>query len=172
MSGYFFNNSVDLKLIILFIVQNFKRPVTISDIYDIITSRGYAEYFEMAESFSELEESELITPASRKGTFIITDKGIASVKLLGAEIPFTIKEALMASIKTAKKKENEAHSIVSEYKETLSGEYEVFCEINEAGFSLFSMSVTLPTKESAAKATASFRKNAEIIYTDIIKKLS
>ncbi len=172
MSGYFFNNSVDLKLIILFIAENFKRPVTISDIYDIIISLGYAEYFEMAESFSELEESGLLVPASRKSTFMVSDKGISSIKLLGKEIPFTVKEALIKSIKDVKKKENEARSVVSEYKENLSGDFEVFCEITESGFSLLSMSITLPTRESAANATANFRKNAEALYTDIIKKLS
>ena len=172
MSGYFFNDSLDLKLIILFIAQNFKRPVTISDIYDIIISRGYAEYFEMAESFSELEESELIAPASKKGTFMITDKGISSVKLLGAEIPFTVKEALMKSIKEVKKKENEALSLVSEYKENSSGGFDVFCEIIEAGFPVFTMSVTLPTKDNAVKATANFKKNAAKIYAEIIKNLT
>ncbi len=172
MSGYFFNNSVDLKLIILFIAQNFKRPVTISDIYDIIISRGYAEYFEMAESFSELEESGLIKPASRKGTFMVTEKGISTLKLLLKELPFTVREALIEAIKYARRKETEAHSLTAEYKENKTGGFDVFCEITEAGFHLFSMSVTLPTHDDAMRATASFKKNAEQIYAEIIKKLS
>ena len=172
MSDYYFNYSVDLKLIILFIAQNFKRPVTISDITDILISTGYAEYFESAQCFSELEESGLIIPASRKGTFIITEKGQSTSKLLLKELPFTVRESLIESIKKVRRKETEALSLTAEYKVNKSGSFDVFCEITEAGFPLLTMSVALPTRDDAKKATANFKKNAETIYADIIKKLS
>ncbi|MDO5479562.1 MAG: DUF4364 family protein [Clostridia bacterium] len=172
MSDYYFNYSVDLKLIILFIAQNFKRPVTISDVTDIVISKGYAEYFESAQCFSELEESGLIIPASRKGTFIVTEKGLSTSKLLLKELPFTVRESLLDAIKTVRRKETEAHSLTAEYKENKTGSFDVFCEITESGFHLFSMSVTLPTKDDARRATANFKKNAEQIYAEIIKNLS
>ena len=172
MSDYYFNYSVDLKLIILFIAQNFKRPVTISDVTDIVLSKGYAEYFESAQCFSELEESELIAPASRKGTFMVTEKGRSTSKLLLKELPFTVKQSLIAAIKEVLKKESEAHSLTAEYKENKSGSFDVFCEITEAGFPILSMSVTFPTKDSARQATANFKKNADTIYTEIIKNLT
>ncbi len=172
MSDYYFNYSVDLKLIILFIAQNFKRPVTISDVTDIVLSKGYAEYFESAQCFSELEESELIAPASRSGTFMVTEKGHATARLLIKELPFTVREALLEAIKNVRRKETEAQSLTAEYKENVSGSFDVFCEITEAGFSLLSMSVTLPTQDDARRATANFKKNATEIYNDIIKKLS
>ncbi len=172
MSDYYFNYSVDLKLIILFIAQNFKRPVTISDVTDIVLSKGYAEYFESAQCFSELEESELIIPASRKGTFIVTEKGHSTTKLLLKELPFTVRESLIEAIKAVKRKENEARSLTSEYKENKSGSYDVFCEITESDFPLLSMSVTFPTQDDARRATAKFKKNAETIYAEIIKNLT
>lgn len=51
MADYYFSNSIDLKLIILFIAENFKRPVTISDITDIVAETEFADYFPVAQGF-------------------------------------------------------------------------------------------------------------------------
>lgn len=172
MSGYFFNDSLDLKLIILFIAQNFKRPVSISDITDIILSGGYGDYFQTAQYFAELEDTGLLTHATQKGKYIVSQKGLNASMLFSKDLPFSVKEEIISSIKTVRKKEVESLSLTAEYKENRMGSFDLFCEITEAGIPIFSMSVVLPTKASADKAASAFKKNAEKIYTDIIKNLT
>ncbi len=172
MSGYFFNDSLDLKLIILFISQNFKRPVSISDISDIILSGGYADYFQTAQCFAELEDTGLLTPATEKGKYIVSQKGLNASMLFSKDLPFSVKEEIINSIKSVRKKEVESLSVTSEFKENRMGSFDLFSEITEAGIPIFSMSLVFPTKDSAAKAASEFKKNAEKIYKDIIKNLS
>ncbi len=172
MSGYFFNDSLDIKLIILFIANNFKRPVGISDITDIILAEGYGDYFQTAQYFSELLDTKLLISATEEGKYIVSQKGIDASKLFSKDLPFSVKEEIMSAIKSARKKEVEAHSLVAEYKENSMGTFDLYCEIKESVIPIFSMSVILPTKASAEKAASEFRKNAEKIYADIIKNLT
>ena len=83
-----------------------------------------------------------------------------------------MKQTLLEAINKARLKEAEAKSVTAEYKPNRSGEYELFCEIAETGIPFFSFSLTLPTLDSAKTAAAKFRKNAEKIYSEIIKDLT
>ena len=91
MADYYFSNSIDLKLIILFIAENFKRPVTISDITDIVAETEFADYFPVAQGFSELLNSRLMISASEDGKYIVTKKGHDAYDLFSSDIPYTVK---------------------------------------------------------------------------------
>ncbi len=172
MSDYFFSNATDLKLIILFIAENFKRPVSISDITDIILGKDYGEYFNVAQSFAELEESAFIIPAVTKGQYIITKKGHDAYDLFASQIPYTVKRDLLKSISSARISEAEARSVTAEYTLNRASQYDLYCEICEMGFPVFTLSLTLPTLESAKKASVQFKKNAQKIYSEIIDTLT
>lgn len=172
MADYYFSNSIDLKLIILFIAENFKRPVTISDITDIVAETEFADYFPVAQGFSELLSSSLMIPAVQNGRYIVTEKGHDAYDLFSSDIPYTVKQALLSEIAKTRSKEAEASSLTAEYKKNRAGEYELFCEICETGIPVFSFSLTLPTADSARTAAAKFKQNADKIYSEIIKDLT
>ncbi|MDP4132435.1 MAG: DUF4364 family protein [Bacillota bacterium] len=172
MPEYFFDGSTDIKLIILFVTTNFKRPVSISDITDIAISHGYADYFSMTQNLSELEVNGLITSANEAGKYILTSKGHDALQIFSDELPFTVREKLLNSIIQAKRKENESSSIIAEYKKGDDFKYTLFCEIIELGTPVYSMSVVLPTEESARIAANRFKARASEIYSQLIKTLT
>lgn len=172
MADYYFSNSIDLKLIILFIAENFKRPVTISDITDIVAQTEFADYFPITQGFSELLTSELMIPAVQNGRYIVTKRGHDAYDLFSSDIPYTVKKELLEEISAVRRKEAEAHSVTAEYKSNRAGEYELFCEISDTGIPFFSFSLTLPTADSAKIAASKFKQNADKIYAEIIKDLT
>lgn len=172
MADYYFSDSIDLKLIILFIAENFKRPVTISDITDIVAETEYADYFPVAQGFSELLTSKLMISSSESGKYIVTKKGHDAYDLFSSDIPYTVKKTLLDAVTKKRRSESEAHSVTAEYKLNRAAQYDVFMEICETGIPIFSLSVTLPTLDDAKKAAAKFKKNADKIYSEIIKELT
>lgn len=172
MSDYFFSDATDLKLMILFIAENFKRPVTISDVTSIAALHDYANYFQMAQSFSELIDTSLMREASEKGSYIVTEKGQNAYDLFAAALPYTVKEALLASIAGRRTKEREALSVVATYQKNRATGYDLFCEISEAGVPLLSLSLPLPSEDIAKRACQQFRERAQTIYADIVKNLT
>lgn len=172
MADYYFSNSIDLKLIILFIAENFKRPVTISDITDVVAETEFADYFPVAQGFSELLSSSLMIPAVQNGRYIVTSRGHEAYDLFSSDIPYTVKKTLLEVISKTRLAEAEAKSVTAEYKPNRAGEYELFCEISETGIPFFSFSLTLPTLDSAKTAAAKFKKNADKIYAELIKDLT
>ncbi len=172
MSDYFFNDAIDLKLIILFIAENFKRPVTIADVTGIAALHDYANYFQMAQSFCELLDTALMREASEKGYYIVTEKGQNAYDLFAATLPYTVKEVLLSSIAGQRQEEREALSVVAEYQKNRAAGYDLFCEISESGIPLLSLSLPLPSEDIAKRACHQFRERAQTIYADIVKNLT
>ena len=58
---YSFKEKADVKLITLFIIENFKMPVPNYYIVDTLTLEQFINYFDLQQEIGELEEDELIT---------------------------------------------------------------------------------------------------------------
>ena len=58
---YCFDDKIDVKLITLFIIENFKTPVPKSFIVDTLMLEPFINYFDLQEQMAELEEEEFVT---------------------------------------------------------------------------------------------------------------
>lgn len=172
MAHYFFDEPNDTKLIILLIAANFKRPVTISDVTDLVISQGIADYFPLAQSMAELEAGGLLHSAVNAGAYVITEKGREALALFGKSLPHSVRTSLLSAIQKAHVSEKEAESVVATYKRENDMLYTFFGEVTERGVPVFSMSVTLPSEATARTAVRNFKQNAGEIYAEVIKKLS
>lgn len=172
MADYYFSDGTDLKVIILFIAENFKRPVTLSDITDIVSGGNFADYFQLAQGFAELQDTKLLAEATEKGYVTVTPAGRRAAEAFSSSLPFSVREQFLSDIRDKHTHEGNAHSVLAEYKVNAAGQYDLFCEINEAGFPVFSMSLLLPTQEAAETAKAAFRQKAQKIYAEIVKNLT
>lgn len=172
MAHYFFEESTDTKLIILLIAANFKRPVTISDITDLALEHGYADYFPLAQSLSELADSGLLHPAVEDGAYVITESGREALKLFENQIPYSVRRSLCNSVKDTQVTEQESQSVIATYKRENDVLFTFFGEITEHGVPALSLSLSLPSEDSARAAVRSFKKDAGAIYNSIIHSLT
>lgn len=94
---YNFNEKIDVKLITLFIIDNFKMPVPNSYIVDTLTLEPFVNYFDLQQDLAELEQEDLVAHFTEDGNgfYSITEKGTEALSFFSKRIPKTVRERLL-----------------------------------------------------------------------------
>ena len=114
---YSFDEKVDVKLIALFIIHNFKMPVPHSYIVDTLALEPFINYFDLQHQIGELEDEELVTYYVEDDArfYSLTDKGRQALDFFSARIPKTVRERLLRAIRLKIRDLKNALSIKADY---------------------------------------------------------
>lgn len=168
------SEKTDVKIFILFLLDNIGYPLDEETLSEIILENGYVGYFDFAECFSELTDEGHIVSADALGKsyYAISDLGHAIASELQGGILAPIREKSLRSalrILSFKKKNATLHSDVYETDEK---KFCVRCRICESGRDALDVSLTLDTKEKAEQVKRNFLENPEEVYRGIMAVLS
>jgi predicted transcriptional regulator len=167
---YSFDNKIDVKLIALFIIDNFKMPVPNSFLVDTIALEPFVNYFDLQQQIAELSEKGLVTYYTEDCDrfFSITKKGTEALSFFGDRIPKTVRERLLNAIRIKVKELKNALSIKAEYEKINDIEYNVALSISEGHYDMFSVSVSVGDELMAKKICASFKNNPQSFYSEFL----
>ena len=171
---YNFESKVDVKLIALFIIKNFKIPVPNSYIVDILSLEPFVNYFDLQQQMGELEEEEHVTYYIEDNTrfYSLTEKGKQALEFFSPRIPKTVRERLLRTIKVKVKDLKNALSIKAEYKTINELEYIVSLGISEGNFDMFNLSLTVGDETLAKKMCAAFKTDPQTMYSEFLATLT
>ena len=171
---YCFDEKLDIKLIALYIINNFKMPVPNSFIVDTLVLEPFVNYFDLQQQVSELEEEEFVTyyHEDTEKFYSLTQKGIEALSFFEARIPKTVRERLMRAIKIKIKELKNALSIKADYNKINDVEYSVNLGISEGHYDMFSLSLSVGDELMAKKICASFKENPQSLYSEFLSILT
>lgn len=171
---YCFDDKIDVKLIALFIIDNFKMPVPNSFIVDTLALEPFVNYFDLQQQMGELEEEELVTYYIENNDrfYSLTDKGTQALEFFSLRIPKTVRERLLRTIKIKIKDLKNALSIKADYKKVNDIEYSVSLGISEGNFDMFNVSVSVSEELMAKKICAAFKNNPQSLYSEFLSILT
>ena len=171
---YCFNDKIDVKLIALFIIENFKMPVPNSFIVDTLMLEPFVNYFDLQQQMAELSQEGFVTYYDENGDkfYSITKKGIEALEFFSVRIPKTVRERLLRAIKIKVKDLKNSLSIKADWKKTNDIEYLVSLGISEGNFDMFSLSLSVSEELMAKKICASFKKNPQAMYSEFLSILT
>ena len=171
---YNFNEKIDVKLITLFIIDNFKMPVPNSYIVDTLTLEPFVNYFDLQQDLAELEQEDLVAHFTEDGNgfYSITEKGTEALGFFAKRIPKTVRERLLRAIKIKVKDLKNALSIKAEYKKVNDIEYGVTLGISEGSFDMFAISVSVSDELMAKKICAAFKNDPQTMYSEFLNVLT
>ena len=161
----------NIKLLICYIINNMEKPLNRNDFCDEMHAEGIANYFELAEAFTDLTRKELIVEVSN-GLFSLTPIGKSTIRELKENIPVHIRErAYIATVKMLRRKKHQEETKVT-VEETENGEYILTCSILEGEKELLSVKFNCPTFEMAQNAKNIFWDSPEKIYLGVAELLT
>lgn len=170
---YTFTEPTEIKLIILYIIKNFKMPIDNGQITDIFMSHSFVDYFTMQGYIDQMTDDKLIEVQSdneiRK--YFLTERGNEALRYFIGRIPRTVRERVLLSIKTYQKRLKNQIDVTAEFRELNELEYGVDCTICESGQPLFSVFLSTGSKESAREACKRFKENPEKVYSELLRVL-
>jgi hypothetical protein len=171
---YCFDDKIDVKLIALFIIDNFKMPVPSSFIVDTLTLEPFVNYFDLQQQLSELEDEEFVTYYIEDNAkyYSITKKGLQALEFFLVRVPKTVRERLLRTIKIKIKDLRNALSIKAEYKKVNDIEYSITLGISEGNFDMFSLSLSVGDELMAKKMCAAFKNNPQSLYSEFLSILT
>ncbi len=171
---YSFDEKIDVKLITLFIIDNFKMPVPNSYIVDTLYLEPFVNYFDLQQQMGELESEELVTYYIEDNArfYSLTEKGLQALEFFSPRIPKTVRERLLRTIKIKIKDLKNALSIKAEYKKVNDIEYSVSLGISEGNFDMFNVSISVSDELMAKKICAAFKNDPQTLYSEFLSILT
>lgn len=172
MQGTNYELSVN-KLIILFMVNKIDMPLSNTHISEFVLNYGYTDYFSLQQYLSDLVDSNLLHAKniSHSTMYTITDDGKKTLEYFDSRIPESTMDEIIHYLMDNKLKFRDENEIIAEYYPKKSGEYIVNCIAKEKKETIIDININVVSKEQALKICENWKKNAPIIYSNILDEL-
>ena len=169
-------NKQNIKIFVLYLMQNVGYPMDFVTINDIIMQTDYVAYLDFAETFSKLEESELIARAGANDrgepTYTVTGKGRTVVESFQGDIlPSILEESLTCALRYLDFSRRGTKA-TCKITPNPAGGYDVTCALTEQDVTLLSITLWADTHARADLMEAQFRRSPENIYRATLALMS
>ncbi|MBQ8174834.1 MAG: DUF4364 family protein [Clostridia bacterium] len=168
------NDKTDIKVFILFLLDNIDYPLDYDTIHDIVTESGYVGDFDFAECFSKLRELGHILEDQENGVtyYLISPTGKIVSAELQSKLMLSIREK---SLKIAMRflsfrKRNATPSSSIEKRE--DGKYTFHCEIADPVGKLLSVDICMASRLQAEEMKKKFDKDPEDVYRRLLSVMT
>ena len=146
------------KLMILYMLNLTKYPLTNARISDFMLQKGYATYFNLQTALSELTKTGLIKSENTMNSsfFNSTDEGKHTLESYLSDNSKTIKSDI---------------STTANFEAVGNGDFVVNLNINEYQSKLLSLSFLVPAENIAEKICSEWSKKGDDVYTFLFNSL-
>ena len=165
-------NKVDIKIFILFLLDNVSYPLDDETVINMIVENGYVGSFDFTECFSELLELGHVAADEVEGKtyYTVSESGRLVCADLQDSLLESIREASSRSASHLLSLHKRGAHLESEIKEREDKKLYVECRVVEAHGILFSFGVTLTSRMQAEQIVASFRENPEKMFYYLLQE--
>ena len=166
--------TVENKLILLYIIEKLAVPVSNLQITKLVLEKRFMNYFLLQQHLNELQEGKLLTveTADGKSLYTITDSGRQTLTYFTHLIPSGLK-ARMDDTFSATRREIRSESLVTaDFTPESENKFTVNCKVGEDDFSLLELDVTVGAKSDARLVCENWKKYSQLIYAEIIDALT
>lgn len=170
----------DIKIFILYLLKNLNYPLDFNTISDIVIQDEFVNYFDFAECFGELLDSNNIEQIMRENPengklgeyYAITETGKNVVDQLQSNLLNIIKEKSLKSAMRLLSFKTRGSDVKCSYTECSDGKYNIKCEVTEGGVKLLDLGLVVDTKYQLDKMMYNFNERPEVVYRGIISLLT
>ncbi len=171
-----YENSAELaenKLLVLYVMESLKHPITNTQLTEIILENNFINYFTLQQYISELISSDFLRyeKVNDKNLVHITEKGSNTLSFFSDRISSIKKKIIddyLLSIIESIKKELTIHS---DYTIGKDNSFIVDLQALENDNLLISLKVSVPTKKQATSLCNRWKSNPSDIYNKIMNSL-
>lgn len=168
--GGVLKHETDVRIFILFLLNNIRYPLTYDEITELVTADGFVDVFDFATSFSVLAEHGHIISETVEGVemYMITPKGIeTSANLEDALLASIRKRSLQTATRFLSLRRRSA-TVTATVTPREDGRYTVACRAVAGDGELASFSLTIASAEVAEQIRRHFTEDPE----DVIRGLT
>ncbi len=164
----------DNKIIVLYILNISKKPLTITQIVEYLEDFNDISYFDVLDYIEKLKDKQYIGQFLENNTILyaVTECGKNALSELLELIPgvdlYNLKKAIdknMANVKTG-------YAINTQIIPKKDDEYKISCYIKDGNDELINISIYAATKEQAKNISKNWQEDGENIYSKLLSMLT
>ncbi len=180
-------NDFEVKILICFLLDSLKKNspgaalsdgeqpgLSFDELNEIFQETGLVNYFEFAESMSELEKTEHIrrqmTPDGEKEIFVITEVGSIAAQSFQKTLPLTVREKTLETARHLTEVQKCMDEVDVNYHPVSDG-YILQLTIRDIGSDLLNLNVFLPTEEECILVKEHIQNDPAEVYSRILTAL-
>ncbi len=167
-------NKTDIKIFILFLLNEINYPLDYTSIVDVISENGYVGSFDFAEAFSELCEKGHIEVKETNGErlYSIASTGRMVAEELQGELLESIREKSRKGAMRLVSLLRRGAKVRSEILPRQDGKYLFVAEMTETEGTILKNEIVVSTLRAAEHLKERFDRNPEAIYRGILSVLT
>ncbi len=166
----FIRDKLDIKILILFILEKLPGPVEAVTLSDLALFDGGFTWFDYTDCLAELIETGHIEETG--GKYAITDKGRRNVNTVASSLPYTVRakaERLTAPVAASMRRSS---MIETDLEHGPRGSRTVSMRLSDGVREIVSIRLAVPDEDQARAIEKRFRANAEDIYNRVVEILT
>ncbi|MBR4888127.1 MAG: DUF4364 family protein [Clostridia bacterium] len=153
----------DIKILICYMLCTLDAPFSKEDVVQVLQEQALANYFEINDAFSSLEEMNNIEKDEDTGDYTPTATGRQISESLYAVLPLSVREkAIQAAMQLRAQAKIERENTV-EIERTDNG-YNVICHVSGGNVELMQFTLYVPDLYQARMVKRNFHKDPVSIY--------
>lgn len=159
-------NQDEIRILLCYLLSSVNAPLSKADVLSIMQSAGLANYFEVTDALSDLQEKGNLL--SLGGDLYAAGEQTRMIaKQLDTALPASVRrQAVSAAINLLASARREQENKV-ELKQTKRG-YHVICHISGGKMDLMSFSLYVPDLHQARLVKQNFQKSPERVYRTML----
>ena len=161
------------KLIILYMLDRVKFPITTAQISNYILEKEYTNFLTLQQVISELTEASLIDArtVNNRTHLTITEEGRETLYFFENRINDAIKTEINQYFQENEFALRDEVSVLGDYYNATSGEYEAHLIAKDRDTNLVELTLSVPTKEVAESICNNWQKKNQEIYQYLTRQL-
>ena len=162
------------KVLILYVLSKINKPVTNSELLDLIQSVEEMNYFYFQQFLIDLKENRYLLEyeQEKQKFYAITMSGRETVRLTIDMLPGAIKDKVDETLKSTMKKIENEEAVYADFFPSKEDEFMICCGIKENNKKVFEVQVFSSSRDNSLKIIDNWKKNAGIIYPKVIEMLN
>lgn len=172
-----FEGTVELaenKLLLLYILNKIKNPVSNSYITEIILESSLLNYFHLQQYLGELADSGLLDSIKheKRQMYSLSQKGKSVLDYFQNRISASKKSIMDDFLANLKEINDKSIDIAANYFPEENGNYTVVCRLSENDICLIELKLNASTMERAENMCSGWKENAPRLYNRIVDSIT
>lgn len=165
--------AIQLKLIILYMLDRVPFPLTKAQIFDFILMHDYTDYLTLQQIMVELMDADMVMAKSmRNRTHLsLTDEGKQTLDMFSKRLSEDTVAQINSFLSSNELELRNEVSIQSNYYKATSGEFEAHLIALDRGITIVDLTMSVPDVETAASICENWEKRNQEIYQFLVEKL-
>ena len=168
-AGYL-RESLDIKLLVLFVLNRLTRPVSLLALSDLVLGESSVNYFDYIDALSSLVKTGHVTELDEE-RYLITNKGIRNLAEFETRIPYTVRLRVGAAAERMARVLMRNAMVKVSHEPREDGGFTVHLSLSDGMGPILSMDLLAGNEKQAVSIERNFHKNAEEYYGRIANML-